>query len=55
MTEVKKNVRGPDKFPRKQRPKMQHMSIRLPHEVIAYFGGSTVRRREALEIYVRGK
>jgi hypothetical protein len=48
-----KNVRGPDKFPRKKRGAMAHISMRLPQEVVDFFGKSTVRMREALETYMR--
>jgi hypothetical protein len=48
-----KRVRGPDKAPRKTRPKMKHISMRLPHEVADFFGGSTIAMRDALEKHVR--
>ena len=37
--------RGPNKV---QRPRMPHISIRLPQEVVDYYGGSTTRMRDAL-------
>lgn len=53
----KRGQRGPDLKPRKKRPKtslMGYVSIRLSPEVIEYYGGSSVRMREALEAYMRG-
>lgn len=53
----KRGQRGPDAKPRKKRPTtsvMQVVTIRLLPEVIEYYGGSSVRMREALEAYMRG-
>lgn len=41
--------RGPDKVPRSR---MVHVSMRLPAEVVDYFGGSTINMREALVKHV---
>lgn len=52
----KRGQRGPDLKPRKQRDKtsvMQVVTIRLLPDVVEYYGGSSVRMREALETYMR--
>jgi uncharacterized protein (DUF4415 family) len=52
----KRGQRGPDLKPRKQRGKtsvMQVVTIRLPPDVIEYYGGSSARMREALQAYMR--
>jgi len=48
-----KRVRGPDKTPRKARPSMKHITMRLPHEVVDFFEGSTSALRNVLEMYMR--
>lgn len=58
MTDVPtKRGRGPDKKPRK-RPTitgldLRLISIRLPVEVVEYFGGSTTKMRDALMRYIK--
>ena len=52
----KRGQRGPDLKPRKQRGKtslMASVCIRLPPDVVEYYGGSSVRMREALQEYMR--
>jgi len=52
----KRGQRGPDLKPRKQRDKTSAMKIvcmRLPPDVIEYYGGSSARMREALQAYMR--
>ncbi len=53
QTPPAKRMRGPDKTPRKTRPKMKHLSMRLPYEVVDFFGGSTIAMREVLETHMR--
>lgn len=52
----KRGQRGPDAKPRKQRSKtsvMQVVTVRLSPEVVEYYGGSSVRMREALNTHMR--
>lgn len=50
MTEEPKRYRGQRGPGKKER--MAHLTIRLPQEVVDYFGGSTVKMREALVHHV---
>ena len=43
----KRGQRGPGK-----KGRMAHVTMRLPQDVVDYFGGSSIRMREALIQYV---
>jgi len=43
--------RGPNKVPR---PKMKLLSLRLPQQLVDFYGGSTVAMRDVLLAYSKG-
>lgn len=53
MSEQPKRYRGQRGPNRVKKPRMKLMSIRLPQEVVDYYGGSSIRIREALIAHMK--